>query len=124
MRARPAGPTCHTGTIACFDQDHHRRPPFGQLGRLWETISERAATRPEGSYTTTLIDGGVDATARKLAEEATEVLIAAKDHAVGGPADRLVEESADLLYHLLVVWAERGLDPDQVMAELESRSAG
>jgi phosphoribosyl-ATP pyrophosphohydrolase len=65
----------------------------------------------------------VDAVGRKLTEEATEVLLAAKDHAAGtGPADRVTEEAADLVYHLLVLLAERGLSPADVASVLQSRS--
>jgi len=126
-RVVPAGPACHFGTTTCFtpssDTNVNRRVGHGELRRLWETIRSRAETRPSGSYTTTLIDGGVDACARKVIEEATEVLIAAKDHATGsGPEERVVEEAADLVYHLLVLLAERGVSLDQVEEELARRA--
>ncbi len=126
-RVVPAGPACHTGTTTCFtrssDTNVNRRVGHGELRRLWETIRSRAETRPSGSYTTTLIDGGVDACARKVTEEATELLIAAKDHATGsGPEERVVEEAADLVYHLLVLLAERGVALDQVEEELARRA--
>jgi phosphoribosyl-AMP cyclohydrolase / phosphoribosyl-ATP pyrophosphohydrolase len=144
----PAGPTCHTGARTCFDPpdrpveatsrppaDAPARPPrlegFAWLEVLWATIRRRATERPEGSYTARLLDGGVDAVARKVVEEAMEVLMAAKDdaHETGGPnartgADtrgRLVEETADLLYHVLVLAAERGIPPADVMDELRRR---
>jgi len=105
---------------------------FAWLETLWATISERAAARPEWSYTARLLAGGVDAPARKVAEEATEVLMAAKDDAVveraGGDrtatGDALAGEVADLLYHALVLLAERGLDPSAVIARLRERHAG
>ncbi len=126
-RVVPAGPACHTGTTTCFtpssDTNVNRSVGHGELRRLWETIRSRAETRPLGSYTTTLIDGGVDACARKVTEEATEVLIAAKDHAMGsGSEERVVEEAADLVYHLLVLLAERGVALDQVEEELARRA--
>ena len=102
---------------------------FAWLEELWATIAERARTRPEGSYTSRLLAGGVDAVARKVAEEATEVVMAAKDDAVaersGTPRPRaeLAGELADLLYHGLVLCAERGLEPSAVMATLRSRHA-
>ena len=126
VRVEPAGPACHTGSTTCFDGDgtvDGDRDGADVLASLWATIMSRAAERPPGSYTTTLLDGGVDACGRKVTEEATEVLIAAKDHAAGaGPADRIVEESADLIYHLLVLLAERDVDLADVEAELDRRA--
>jgi phosphoribosyl-ATP pyrophosphohydrolase/phosphoribosyl-AMP cyclohydrolase len=116
----PAGPACHTGEDTCFGAG--QRQGFAALEDLWATIADRAARRPEGSYTARLLDGGPDAPARKVVEEAAETAFAAKDHAAGtGPAARVVEESADLLYHLLVVLADRGIDPVEVVAELRRR---
>lgn len=122
VRAIPAGPTCHTGATSCFDV--HGAPPAGQaLNRLWATISSRARHRPPGSYTTSLLEGGVDACGRKVTEEATEVLMAAKDHAAGdGTPQRIIEETADLIYHLLVLLAERGVDLCEVENELDRRA--
>jgi len=126
LQANPAGPTCHTGTTSCFDgPDATAVGPegFAQLENLWAVIASRSEERPPGSYTTSLLQGGVDAAGRKVAEEATEVLMAAKDHAAGsGSTDRIVEESADLIYHLLVLLAERGVAPREVAAELGRRA--
>lgn len=126
IRVRPAGPTCHTGSTSCFDGGSESAPAlqgFAALEDLWSVIASRAADRPAGSYTASLLDGGVDATGRKLTEEATEVLLAVKDHAAGaGSADRVAEEAADLVYHLLVVLAERGVTPRAVIDELRARS--
>ena len=105
---------------------------FAWLETLWATIAARAATRPEGSYTARLLAAGVDGPARKVVEEATEVLMAAKDDAVAEAAqvdraatrDALAGEAADLLYHALVVLAERGLPPSSVIARLRARHAG
>ncbi len=128
IRARPTGPTCHTGKTSCFDT----APPaavrpsprgFASLDDLWAVITERARTRPEGSYTVRLLEGGVDAAGRKVTEEATEVLMAAKDHAAGGPEGPVAEEAADLVYHLLVLLAERGLDPEAMLAVLRDRAS-
>lgn len=118
--AVPHGPTCHLGTMTCWgDRD---AAGFGALDVLWQTIEERARTRPEGSYTARLIAGGPDATGRKVTEEATEVLLAAKDHAAGAADDRRVaEEAADLIYHLLVLLAERRVPPAEVLAVLAER---
>jgi len=78
--------------------------------------------RPEGSYTASLVDGGTDAVARKVVEEASEVVIAAKNHQFGGDLQRVVEESADLIYHLLVLLAERGATLSDVENELDRRT--
>ena len=118
VEAIPVGPTCHTGDTSCFDGDAE---PAG-IARLWATISERAVNPIEGSYTAELIAGGTDATSRKVVEESGEVLIAAKNHQFGGDPQRVVEESADLIYHLLVLLAEQGLDLSDVEQELDLRS--
>ena len=136
---RPAGPTCHLGTRSCFDahgsHDTQAAPPaedgqgFAWLETLWATIAERRRDRPAGSYTTRLLDGGVDAVARKVVEEATEVILAAKDDAAAEAVagDRtttraaLAGETADLLYHALVLLADRGAEPADVIAALRAR---
>ena len=133
VSADPAGPTCHRGTRSCFDAEDldtaATTQGFAWLETLWSTIAERAATRSEGSYTARLLAGGVDAAARKVTEEATEVLIAAKDDAAAeaaagaraGTRAALAAETADLLYHALVVLAERGVDPADVIDVLRER---
>ncbi len=120
VTAEPAGPACHTGAATCFGDD--RPQGFAALEGLWATITERAATRPAGSYTVELLDGGVDAVSRKVLEEAGEVLLAAKDHAAGGSGERVAEEAADLLYHLLVLMAERDLTPAGMLGALRARA--
>jgi phosphoribosyl-ATP pyrophosphohydrolase/phosphoribosyl-AMP cyclohydrolase len=127
IRARPAGPTCHTGAVSCFDSPspgHGDGEPsdrsFAELDGLWEVIEARKAARPEGSYTVALLAGGVDAVGRKVVEEATEVLLAAKDHAAAA-GNRVAAEAADLVYHLLVLLAERGVTPADVLDELAAR---
>ena len=117
IRVVPTGPTCHTGAVSCFGSDS----PAGTLNRLWETIERRRAEQPPGSYTVSLLEGGVDSTGRKLVEEAVELLLAAKDHDQGGPAARVTEEAADLLYHLMVLVAQRGLGWEGVLDVLERR---
>ncbi len=127
----PVGPTCHRETRSCFDADGPaaaRGQGFGWLESLWTTIAERAATRPEGSYTAKLLAGGVDAIGRKVTEEATEVLLAAKntEPLQDGPTlqarrRELAGESADLVYHLLVLLAERDVAPGDVVDVLRQR---
>lgn len=128
VTADPVGPTCHRGTRSCFDPiddpAERRTQGFAWLESLWATIAQRVATRPAGSYTTSLLDGGVDAVARKVTEEATEVLLAAKDDAVGSTdatRDALAGEAADLLYHALVLLAQRDLAPSAVIDTLRAR---
>lgn len=120
--AEPAGPTCHTGARSCWDTEpSEREPGFADLEVLWATVSSRATERPEGSYTTKLLDDP-DLAVRKVTEEATEVLMAARDHRRGSATDeRLAEEMADLVYHLLVVAAERQISPALVLYELRNR---
>lgn len=130
VTADPAGATCHTGTRSCFDgaAEAPTAPEgFAWLERLWATIADRRTTRPAGSYTTSLLDGGVDAAGRKVTEEATEVLMAAKDDAASSTdATRaaLADETADLLFHALVLLAERDIPPADVIATLRRRHAG
>ena len=130
----PIGPTCHRNTRSCFDDA--AAPPartpqgFAWLEELWTVIAARAAERPPDSYTSDLLDAGVNAVGRKVTEEATEVLIAARDDAeaerTGGDrtATRaaLAGEAADLLYHALVALAERGLTPAAVVDVLRDRA--
>jgi phosphoribosyl-ATP pyrophosphohydrolase/phosphoribosyl-AMP cyclohydrolase len=106
LRVEAAGPACHTGSISCFAPE------------LWRTIAERASLRPEGSYTAELLERGVGAAGRKVGEEAVELAVAALDES----DERVIEEAADLVYHLYVLLAARGLDVAQVEDELRSRA--
>ncbi len=122
ITARPEGPTCHTGTTSCFE-DSPDEQGFSRLEALWATMRSRLAdAAPEDSYTARLAAAGPDLTGRKLVEEATETLIAAKNHAAGAERSRVVEESADVVYHLLALLAERGIDVSEVIDELAIRS--
>jgi len=133
LQVDPIGPTCHRGTRSCFDPEGAPAEPttqgFAWLESLWATIAARAVDRPAGSYTASLLDGGVDAVGRKVTEEATEVLIAAKDDAAaeGATADRgvtraaLAGEAADLVFHTLVLLAERAVPPSEVIDVLRGR---
>jgi phosphoribosyl-ATP pyrophosphohydrolase/phosphoribosyl-AMP cyclohydrolase len=126
----PTGPTCHRETRSCFDPDGapgSRPQGFAWLETLWATIDSRASADPQGSYTARLVAAGVDGASRKVTEEATEVLMAAKDDATASAEarsitrDALAGEVADLLYHTLVLLRERGLPPAEVIARLRER---
>jgi phosphoribosyl-AMP cyclohydrolase / phosphoribosyl-ATP pyrophosphohydrolase len=119
VRATPAGPICHTGTKTCFGSGADTT----ELSRLFATITDRIANPREGSYTASLTSSGVDAIARKVVEEATEVVIAAKnrDAEIQGDDD-LTEEAADLLYHLFVTLASQGVTLDDVLGVLHARA--
>jgi phosphoribosyl-ATP pyrophosphohydrolase/phosphoribosyl-AMP cyclohydrolase len=146
LQVDPAGPTCHRNTRSCFDaavsESAAAEPAtttsatpatplpvqgFEWLETLWATIDQRAGADPAESYTARLMAAGVDGAARKVAEEATEVLMAAKDDAAATPGrrpatlDALTGEVADLLYHTLVLLRERDLQPKAVIARLLER---
>jgi phosphoribosyl-ATP pyrophosphohydrolase/phosphoribosyl-AMP cyclohydrolase len=136
LQVSPTGPTCHRGTRSCFDPAEASAAPmpaamthqgFEWLETLWATIDARATADPAASYTARLVAGGVDAPGRKVTEEATEVLMAAKDDAAATPdrsaatRDALTGEVADLLYHTLVLLRERDLPPADVIARLRER---
>ena len=115
VRAIPAGPACHTGRASCFEEP--ARWTLGEvLGELADTIERRKAERPAGSYTARLLDAGLREVAKKVAEEAAETAV----EAVSG-GERLPEEAADLLYHLLVLLSARDRTPEDVAAVLRSR---
>lgn len=124
VTARPHGPTCHTGRTSCFDDerapDGDATPGLGDtLDRLARRIARRATEQPNGSYTVSLLEQGRMRTAQKVGEEAVETILAA----VGESSEALAEESADLLYHLLVLWRSAGLDTASVAAELRRRES-
>ena len=117
------GVACHTGAATCFHErlsDEAAIEPFAALADLERTIADRAeAADPGSSYTARLLDKGIDTVCKKVGEEATEVAIAAK----GRERDQVVYESADLLFHLAVLWRASGVSLDEVAAELASRRA-
>jgi phosphoribosyl-ATP pyrophosphohydrolase/phosphoribosyl-AMP cyclohydrolase len=125
-RVEPRGPACHTGENSCFfttlsgeeveDASGGREVLFGAMvERLAATIKERHREMPEGSYTVSLIRGGPERLAQKVGEEAVEVVVAALSD------DRLAEETADLVYHLLVLLEERGVGIEDVARVLHDR---
>jgi phosphoribosyl-ATP pyrophosphohydrolase/phosphoribosyl-AMP cyclohydrolase len=119
-RVDPAGPACHTGENSCFFTSlmsaYEKDPSLGRiLERLAGTIAERRREMLEDSYTVELIGRGTARIAQKVGEEAVEVIIAALE------GKRLAEESADLLYHLLVLLEERSIKPEKVAKVLNER---
>lgn len=126
LQVDPAGPACHTGNRSCFFrrvgesiEPPNRRDVGGGdvLDTLFATILDRQANPRPDSYTARLLDAGEDEILKKVGEEAMEVILAAK----GQGDERLVAEVADLLYHLLVLLAARGLTLAAVKAELVQR---
>jgi phosphoribosyl-ATP pyrophosphohydrolase/phosphoribosyl-AMP cyclohydrolase len=123
----PAGPACHTGKYSCFFHEvdlgqaaaaaPSQADRFAILGRLESVIAARDAERPEGAYTTYLFEKGVDKILKKVGEETSEVIIAAKNRS----AEELRYEASDLIFHLFVLLREQRLPLDEVLAELERR---
>ncbi|MBL37032.1 MAG: bifunctional phosphoribosyl-AMP cyclohydrolase/phosphoribosyl-ATP diphosphatase [Xanthomonadales bacterium] len=118
VQAIPHGPTCHLGTDTCWGDEVH--PSAGFLARLERIVESRVGADPESSYTARLLSEGVKRCAQKVGEEGVEVALAA----VAGDHDELVEESADLLYHLLVTLAASDVSLEEVCRTLESRHRG
>jgi phosphoribosyl-ATP pyrophosphohydrolase/phosphoribosyl-AMP cyclohydrolase len=118
VMAHPRGPACHQGTLTCFgDQPRSAAMAIAFLARLEAVVAQRATDKPENSYTARLLDKGVARLAQKVGEEGVEVALAG----VGEPEQKVVEESADLLFHLLVLLRARGIALRQVVHELEQR---
>lgn len=120
---QPEGPACHTGSYSCFTDSllenkvKSEQDRFAIINELEQLIAAREAERPEGSYTTYLFEKGVDKILKKVGEEASEVIIAAKNR----DAEELKWETADLLYHLLVLLREQKLPLSEVLKALEKR---
>jgi phosphoribosyl-AMP cyclohydrolase / phosphoribosyl-ATP pyrophosphohydrolase len=117
---RPLGPVCHTGAPDCFDgQPSTRAAKLAFLERLEAVIAARIAAAPASSYSAQLHARGPARIAQKVGEEALEVALAA----VSGDNEAVISESADLLYHLLLLLQSRGKSLLEVVSELESRHA-
>lgn len=113
LQVEPVGPACHLGTYSCFGDQR----PFNSLEKLSLVIAERRISSPEQSYTSRLLQSGLDRILKKIGEEAGEVIIAAKN---SDPRE-LISESADWLYHWLVLLEEKGVNLHEVMEELDFR---
>jgi len=115
IKVQPHGPVCHTGSDTCFSEKND--PGILFLRRLQDLIATRKKEMPANSYTTKLFEAGINKIAQKVGEEAVELVIEAKDD-----NDTLfLNESADLLYHLLVLLTQKGFDLSDVVRILEER---
>jgi len=120
LGVEPTGPVCHKGTRSCFaDAGIPGATRLAFLSRLEEILSDRIARSPEGSYTASLFAQGPTRIAQKIGEEGVEVALAA----VGEDDAKIVSETADLFYHVLLLLRQRGLSLAAVAAELELRHA-
>lgn len=113
LMGRPLGPTCHRGTVSCFDTPENE----GFIRHLEGVIQRRHIEKPEGSYTTHLFNKGVNKIAQKVGEEAVETVI----EAIDGNRDRYLYEASDLIYHLLVLNEQMGFTIADLENELASR---
>lgn len=118
VKAVPHGPTCHKGTDTCWGEDNESNP-LAFLSELQDFIEHRHEEMPEGSYTTSLFQKGVNRIAQKVGEEALETVI----EATNGTNDKLIYEASDMFYHLIVLLTEKGLRIEDVAAELQKRHA-
>ena len=127
----PVGPACHTGRPGCFFRDlagtelppvsvEYQAPAAEVLDSVFEVILNRQRTKPAGSYVATLLDQGLDRIAKKVGEEAAEVIIAAKNR----EPEQVAHEVADLWFHTLVLLAEQGMTPADVTTVLAERRGG
>ena len=119
VMVNPDGPACHLGTVSCFENpvfESDEEQAFS-LDALMKLIAGRKTEKKEGSYTTYLFEKGLDKILKKVGEESTEVIIAAK----AKDKKETVYEIADLMYHVMVLMIEAGISMDDVMKELASR---
>jgi phosphoribosyl-AMP cyclohydrolase / phosphoribosyl-ATP pyrophosphohydrolase len=116
----PRGPACHTGARSCFGSEEEEVSIGVALEEVYRVVNDRRREMPEGSYTTYLFEKGLNKILKKVGEESAETIIAAKD----GDAEALKAETADLLYHLVVLLVERGLTLEDVGRELARRRGG
>ena len=115
IKVDPVGPVCHTGADTCFDEVNSAG--IGFLEQLQDLIQERKKDMPEGSYTTSLFNKGINKIAQKVGEEAVELVIEAKDQ----NDELFLNEAADLMYHLIVLLTAKGKTLGDVTGILEER---
>ena len=116
IKARPAGPVCHTGADTCWGETNTPNP-LAFLSELSDFIEQRHREMPEGSYTTSLFNDGLNRMAQKVGEEALELVI----EATNGTDDRLIYEASDLIYHLIVLLTSKGYRIEDLARELKER---
>ena len=119
VEVRKEGPACHLGTNSCFSEVifEGEEPPAFQYPDLMEMLEGRKAQPKEGSYTTYLFEKGLDKMLKKVGEETTEVIIAAKD----GDKANTIYEIGDLMYHVMVLMIEMGISLEDIKKEMASR---
>ena len=120
IKANPAGPVCHTGSDTCFDEKNSNSDNMEGIdfiNTLQQLIHTRKEEMPEGSYTTSLFNEGINKIAQKVGEEAVELIIESKDN----NDELFLNEAADLVYHLLVLLTAKGKDIKDVNSILEQR---
>jgi phosphoribosyl-ATP pyrophosphohydrolase/phosphoribosyl-AMP cyclohydrolase len=119
IRVEQTGAACHTGAVSCFFEDIlvDETPPNFSIDALYALIKGRKEEKKEGSYTTYLFEKGDDKILKKVGEESTEVIVAAKND----DRDELIYELADLAYHALVLMVQKGISVEEIRAELASR---
>ncbi len=119
VEVKKAGPACHLGNESCFVDKIFESNELNSfsLNSLYELIARRKTDPKEGSYTTYLFEKGQDKILKKIGEESTEVIIAAK----GGDKKETVYEVSDLLYHVMVMMVEMGINNEEILSELASR---
>jgi len=115
IKVNPVGPVCHTGADTCFNEENKEDLLF--LKYLQNFIEKRYREMPEGSYTTSLFNAGINRMAQKVGEEALESVI----EACNGTDERLIYEAADMLYHLIVMLTSKGLSIEDLARELQKR---
>ena len=113
------GPACHLGTDSCFNDYVYKSNSIDEFSveRLYKLLEGRKKDMPQGSYTTYLFEQGIDKILKKVGEECTEVIVAGK----GGDRAETIFEIADLMYHVLVLMVETGIEPKDVFDELSKR---
>ncbi|EHH1051527.1 bifunctional phosphoribosyl-AMP cyclohydrolase/phosphoribosyl-ATP diphosphatase HisIE [Vibrio parahaemolyticus] len=117
IRVNPIGPTCHTGTTTCWDGDAQEESQMVWLHQLEQLLAARKSADPDSSYTASLYARGTKRISQKVGEEGVEVALAA----TSGDKAELVCESADLIYHLLVLLQDQGLSMNDVVNKLKER---
>jgi phosphoribosyl-ATP pyrophosphohydrolase/phosphoribosyl-AMP cyclohydrolase len=118
VTAHPRGPACHNGTLTCFGSEPRTAAAdVAFLATLERVVGQRATEKPEASYTARLLEKGIAKVAQKVGEEGVETALAG----VVESTDKLIDESADLLFHLLVLLRARGVPLRDVVRKLESR---